>query len=67
MRRFPRLTLPLILGLALALPLAACGSENADEAAVADLDNKLAGKGSDPEMNAALNDRILEIGGARRC
>lgn len=59
MRRFPRLTVPLILGLALALPLAACGGTASDEAAVADLDNKLVGKGSDPEMNAALNDRIL--------
>jgi hypothetical protein len=59
MRAFPRLTLPLMLGLALALPLAACGKENANDAAVADLDNKLVGKGSDPEMNAALNDRIL--------
>ena len=59
MRRFPRLTVPLILGLALALPLAACGGAASDEAAVADLDNKLVGKGSDPEINAALNDRIL--------
>jgi hypothetical protein len=59
MRVFPRLTLPLLLGVALALPLAACGSGNSDEAAVADLDNKLVGKGSDPQMNAALNDRIL--------
>lgn len=59
MRAFPRLTLPLLLGVALALPLAACGSQSSDDAAVADLDNKLVGKGSDPEMNAALNDRIL--------
>jgi hypothetical protein len=59
MRRFPRLTLPLLIGVALALPLAACGSAKTDDAAVADLDNKLVGKGSDPEMNAALNDRIL--------
>jgi hypothetical protein len=59
MRRFPRLTLPLMLGLALALPLAACGSENSNDAAVAELDNKLVGKGSDPEANLALNDRIL--------
>jgi hypothetical protein len=59
MRRFPRLTLPFLLGVALALPLAACGSSATDEAAVADLDNKLVGKGSDPEMNVALNDRIL--------
>lgn len=59
MRRFPRLTLPLVIGLALALPLAACGNESSNDAAVAELDNKLVGKGSDPEMNAALNDRIL--------
>jgi hypothetical protein len=59
MRRFPRLTLPLMLGLALALPLAACGGESTNEAAVAELDNKLVGKGSDPEANLALNDRIL--------
>ena len=59
MRAFPRLTLPLLISIALALPLTACGGANSDEAAVADLDNKLVGKGSDPEMNAALNDRIL--------
>jgi hypothetical protein len=59
MRAFPRLTLPLLLGLALALPLTACSSQSSDEAAVADLDSKLVGKGTDPAMNAALNDRIL--------
>jgi len=59
MRAMPRLTFPILLGLALALPLAACGKQATDDAAVADLDNKLVGKGSDPEMNAALNDRIL--------
>lgn len=59
MRALPRLTFPLLLGLALALPLAACGNEKANDAAVADLDNKLVGPGSDPEVNAALNDRIL--------
>jgi hypothetical protein len=58
-RAFPRLTFPLLLGMALALPLAACSNKNANDAAVADLDNKLVGKGSDPEANAALNDRIL--------
>jgi hypothetical protein len=57
--RLPRLTVPLLIGLALALPLAACGSEQSDEAAVAELDSKLVGKGSDPAVNAALNDRIL--------
>lgn len=53
---------PLIaLAVALSMPLglAACGKANGDEAAVADLDNKLAGKGSDPAMNTALDDRIL--------
>lgn len=59
MRRIPRLTVPLMLGLALALPLAACGDESNNDAAVAELDNKLVGKGSDPEANLALNDRIL--------
>lgn len=59
MRAFPRLTLPLLLSVTLALPLVACGESTSDEAAVAALDNKLAGKGSDPAMNAALNDRIL--------
>ncbi|MEP7351175.1 MAG: hypothetical protein ABI668_14645 [Sphingorhabdus sp.] len=59
MRAFNRLTLPLLVSVALALPLAGCGRTNTDEAAVADLDNKLTGKGSDPAMNAALNDRIL--------
>lgn len=59
MRVFPRLNLPLIAILALALPLAACGESTTDEAAVAELDNKLAGKGSDPLVNGALGDRIL--------
>lgn len=59
MRAFPGLTVPLLLSVALALPLVACGESAKDEAAVADLDNKLAGRGSDPAMNAALNDRIL--------
>ena len=59
MRAFPRLTFPLLLGMALALPLAGCGSDNGNEAAVAALDNNLVGKGSDPEANGALNDRIL--------
>ena len=59
MRAFPRLTFPLLLGMALALPLAGCGGDSGNEAAVAELDNNLAGKGSDPEANGALNDRIL--------
>lgn len=59
MRAFPRLTFPLLLGMALALPLAGCGGDSGNEAAVAELDNNLVGKGSDPEANGALNDRIL--------
>jgi hypothetical protein len=59
MRAFSRLNVPLLLSVALALPLMACGETVSDEVAVADLDNKLAGKGSDPAMNTALNDRIL--------
>ena len=45
MRAFPRLTLPLIVSIMLALPLAACGETTTDDAAVADLDDKLTGKG----------------------
>jgi hypothetical protein len=50
-----------IAATALALPLAlsACGQKDADEAAVAALDEKLTGAGSDPAMNTALDDRIL--------
>ena len=59
MRAFPRLTFPLLLGMALALPLAGCGSDNGNEAAVAELDNNLVGKGADAAANGALNDRIL--------
>lgn len=42
-RAFPRITVPLLLGLALAVPLAGCERNKSDEAAVADLDKKLAG------------------------
>lgn len=42
-RAFPRLTFPLMLGLALALPLAGCERTASDEAAVAELDKKLVG------------------------
>jgi hypothetical protein len=59
MRAFPRLTVPLMFGMALLFPLAACDQAKDDDAAVADLDNKLTGKGSDPAANIALNDRIL--------
>ncbi len=50
-----------IAAAALALPLAlsACGQKTSDEAAVAALDEKLTGQGSDPAMNTALDDRIL--------
>lgn len=58
MRAYSRLTVSLFLSAA-ALPLAACGQAAGDEAAVAELDNKLTGQGSDPAMNTALNDRIL--------
>ncbi len=41
------------------LMLAACGGDATNDAAIAELDEKLTGKGSDPAMNAALDDRIL--------
>lgn len=46
---------------ALALPLAlsACGDKKTNEDAIAQLDEKLTGQGSDPAMNNALDDRIL--------
>jgi len=59
MRAFPQLNMPLLIGLSLALPLAACGSKSDDAAAVAERDGNLVGPGSDPAFNAALNDRIL--------
>jgi hypothetical protein len=43
----------------LPIALSACGKQKADVDAVAALDEKLTGKGSDPAMNAALDDRIL--------
>ncbi len=39
--------------------LAACGGDTANDQAIAELDEKLTGKGSDPAINAALDDRIL--------
>ena len=48
-----------LLSLSAALALSACGKKVDKEAAVAALDEKLTGKGSDPAMNAALDDRIL--------
>jgi hypothetical protein len=58
-RALPRLNMPLLIGLSLTLPLAACGSKSDDAAAVAERDVNLVGPGSDPAFNAALNDRIL--------
>ncbi len=52
----------LIMGSAvviLPLALVSCGKTKTDKEAVAALDEKLVGKGSDPVMNAALDDRIL--------
>lgn len=59
MRSFPKIRISLLIALALALPLAACGANSDDADAVTALDNKLVGPGSDPAINAALNDRIL--------
>jgi hypothetical protein len=44
---------------AAALMLSGCGKKADDKAAIAALDEKLTGKGSDPAMNAALDDRIM--------
>lgn len=44
---------------ALPFTIAACGKAKTDKDAIAALDEKLVGKGSDPAMNAALDDRIL--------
>ena len=61
----PKLSNPLyrklLLAAAIALPLgiAACGQTQNDKKAVAALDEKLIGKASDPEMNLAVEDRIL--------
>jgi hypothetical protein len=41
------------------LTLSACGSSDEKAKGIEALDEKLAGKGSDPAMNAALEDRIL--------
>jgi hypothetical protein len=61
--RVPSITYSTALGIALALitpfAMAACGKTATDKAAVDALDEKLTGKGSDPAMNTALDDRIL--------
>ncbi len=51
----------MILCAALALPLSvtACGKQAADAAKIEKLDEALIGKGSDPAMNVAVQDRIL--------
>jgi hypothetical protein len=41
------------------LALSACGGDDAKSKGIDALDEKLAGKGTDPAMNAALEDRIL--------
>lgn len=45
--------------LAMPLLLAACGGDSSNDQVVAELDEKLTGTGSDPALNAALDDRIL--------
>lgn len=56
--KFRRSTVAIVSASLLTLSLAACGSAESGED-VAALDEKLAGKGSDPAMNGALEDRIL--------
>ncbi|MFM2411434.1 MAG: hypothetical protein RL481_2262, partial [Pseudomonadota bacterium] len=53
-----RFTTALLSASMLTLGLSACGTQANDED-VAALDEKLTGKGSDPAMNAALEDKIL--------
>ncbi len=55
---FKTLATALALGIS-ALALSACGSSDKKAKGIEALDEKLAGKGSDPAMNAALEDRIL--------
>lgn len=55
---FRRSTVAILSASLLTLSLAACGTAE-NEGDVAALDEKLAGKGSDPAMNGALEDRIL--------
>jgi hypothetical protein len=54
-----RPTLGIILALAAPFALGACGQTKDSKAAVDALDEKLVGKGSDPVMNTAIDDRIL--------
>lgn len=55
---FRRSTVAILAVSAMTMGLTACNSA-ANEAEVEALDEKLAGKGSDPAMNGALEDRIL--------
>ena len=55
---FRRSTVAILSASILMLSLSACGTD-ANDGDVAALDEKLAGKGSDPAMNGALEDRIL--------
>ena len=55
---FRRSTVAILSASMLTLSISACGT-SANDGEVAALDEKLAGKGSDPAMNAALEDRIL--------
>ena len=59
MRSITKTVLITATAMALPLGLAACSSDPDNSEAVAQLDKKLAGQGSDPAMNSALNDRIL--------
>jgi hypothetical protein len=56
---FRRSTVAILSVSLLSLTVAACGGAEDDKGNVAALDEKLAGKGSDPAMNAALEDKIL--------
>lgn len=56
---FRRSTLAILSVSLLSLTVAACGTGEDKDGNVAALDEKLAGKGSDPAMNAALEDKIL--------
>ncbi|MFM2410818.1 MAG: hypothetical protein RL481_1646 [Pseudomonadota bacterium] len=55
---FQTIAVALAVGIS-SLTLSACGSNDEKAKGIEALDEKLAGKGSDPAMNAALEDRIL--------
>jgi len=59
MHSVSKMTMTTAAILAMPFVLGACGSEKSNEDAVAQLDEKLVGNGSDPAMNTALDDRIL--------